>query len=115
MTAPRLSLALAATALTGACASPPAAPTPAAAPSPRQGADIVCMDRQALVAALARRHGERQRALGVTPGGAALELWAAPDGATWTLLLTVPGGLACLLAAGDDWMTTPATAPGEAS
>ncbi len=70
-----------------------------------------CAPRAELLAALADRYGERPLAAGPTNGGALLELLARPDGTSWSLIIDMPGGRACLLAAGTDW--APAPPPGE--
>ena len=56
-----------------------------------------------MLEALAGRYGERLAGVGVTPGGALLQLLIRPDFRSWTVLLTRPDGVSCLLAAGRDW------------
>lgn len=64
----------------------------------------LCGDRQAIGERLAERFDERATASGLTDGGALLEVLAAPGG-SWTLLLTRPGGPACVLVTGQNWRT----------
>ena len=46
---------------------------------------------------------EEPVAIGLASNGDVLEVIAAPDGATWSIILTSPGGLTCMLAVGDNW------------
>ena len=41
-------------------------------------------------------------AIGVT-NGRLVELLTAKDGLTWTIILTSPQGVSCLIASGDGW------------
>ena len=78
-------------------------------PGPAQ-APPVCGATEALLATLAERYGERPAGLGVTTVGQLLQLLVRPDQRSWTVLLTRPDGVSCLLAAGHDWqrrMETP--------
>jgi len=67
-----------------------------------------CTDHAAAVAALARNYGERLIARAVTTRGAILEIFASAKGrngkhTSWTAIITIPGGPACIVAAGRDW------------
>ncbi len=62
----------------------------------------LCGDRQEIAARLQAGFGERLTVTALTDGGALLEVLAAPSG-SWTLLLTRPGGPACVLATGQNW------------
>jgi hypothetical protein len=73
-------------------------PSPAAA----QGAPSVCTERDALLSQLAHRYGEVPVAIGVA-NGRLVELLTAKDGLTWTIILTSPQGVSCLIASGDGW------------
>jgi hypothetical protein len=71
-------------------------------------AQPLCGPRAEVVASLA---GERWReapiAGGVSRDGELIEIWAAAEGRTWSLLVSRPDGLACLLAVGQDLRTAP--------
>ncbi len=73
-------------------------PGPAAA----QGAPSACAKRDALLSQLANRYGEVPVAIGVA-NGRLVELLTAKDGITWTIILTNPQGVSCLIASGDGW------------
>ena len=44
---------------------------------------------------------------GLQRGSAVVEVYASGDTGSWTILLSTPNGLACLLAAGQNWAPTP--------
>lgn len=63
-----------------------------------------CAPRDDMIAHLSETYGESLMAGGVRDAQAMIEVWASPDGATWTLLLTYATGLSCIYAAGTDWV-----------
>ncbi|MEX1306333.1 MAG: hypothetical protein WEA84_14350 [Rhodovibrionaceae bacterium] len=69
-------------------------------------AQTLCGDRQEIAARLQAGFGERLAVTALTDGGALLEVLAAPSG-SWTLLLTNPGGPACVVASGQNWRALP--------
>ncbi len=75
-------------------------------PAWAQGAPAACGARDGLLNQLAQKYGEVPVAIGVTGGvggGALIELLTAKDGLTWTIILTSPQGLSCLIASGEGW------------
>lgn len=58
-----------------------------------------CAPRDQVVAALAERYGETRQVAGIT-GDSLMEVFASPAG-TWTLVISRPDGVSCLVAAGD--------------
>ena len=66
-----------------------------------------CDSRERLVAQLAERYRESPIALGVDSGGGLLEVLAAADGSTWTIVITSPQGRSCMVAAGEGWRAVP--------
>jgi len=88
----------------------------AAAVASPAGAAGPCYPRDAIHAHLAERYGERPAGVGVA-AGQLVELVARPDGASWTILVIRPDGLACPVAAGEDWtdVSEPAPERGESS
>lgn len=73
-------------------------------------ADPMCSDRQSIVGYLADQHGELPVAAGLANNGGAVEVLASDQGATWTILITMPDGRTCMMAAGHGWQTTPLVA-----
>lgn len=67
------------------------------APSPP-----VCDRHEVLIDHLAARYDEVPLAMGLVVDGTVLEVLVSPSG-TWSLLVTLPSGLTCLLRAGSYW------------
>ncbi len=75
-------------------------------PALAQGAPAACGARDGVLSQLERKYGEVPVAIGVTGGvggGQLIELLTAKDGLTWTIILTTPQGLSCLIASGEGW------------
>lgn len=66
-------------------------------------ASPVCGDRAKVIDSLSAKYAEEPVAVGVTRNGGVIEVLKAPDGATWTILFTYPGGPSCLVASGEAW------------
>lgn len=62
-----------------------------------------CAKLAELTAGLAERYREKPVAAGLQANGQLLEIFASPDGSTWTALTTSPAGLACVVATGRGW------------
>ena len=71
-------------------------------------AQAVCTTRSEVAKQLAGDHSEAPVAAGLAASGEVIEVFTSGDGATWTIILTRPGGKSCLVAAGEAWMTLPA-------
>ncbi len=71
-----------------------------------QNAPLACMARESLLTQLQEKYGEVPVALGVADG-ALVELLTAKNGLTWTIILTSPKGMSCLIASGDGWRPLP--------
>jgi hypothetical protein len=70
--------------------------TPAAA--------LQCGTHDAITITLAERYGESRRALGLAQNGVLMELYAAQSG-SWTITITRPDGITCLVAAGENFQS----------
>ena len=68
---------------------------------------MVCMPTDALEGGLAKRYQESQRALGLDSRKALIRLFTPDDGSTFTMVLTFPNGMSCILAAGKMWADRP--------
>lgn len=62
-----------------------------------------CGKRDDILVHLAGRYAEAPVAFGVADNGSLIEVLTARAGATWTILLTFPSGVSCLIAAGEQW------------
>ncbi len=69
-----------------------------------------CTKHDRLVKALERKYQEKRRGLGVAAKGTALmEFFVSQDG-SWTVVMTMTSGLACIVAAGHTWEDVAQTA-----
>ena len=72
-----------------------------ALPMPAAG-QALCASRDGFIAGLEQQFGEYRRIQAVTTAGALMEIFVSDSG-SWTILVTLPGGPACLVAAGQGW------------
>jgi hypothetical protein len=79
----------------------------AAPDTPQTGArPSVCGDRSAVLTTLGGRYAEKTVSMGLAGNGTVVEVLSSEDG-TWTIIMTAPNGVSCLLAAGDYWRRLP--------
>ena len=69
-------------------------------------AQSVCGDRTEIVSRLESGYEEQAAAIGLSGTGGVVERYRSEKG-SWTLLITRPTGVSCLLAAGESWEDTP--------
>ena len=62
-----------------------------------------CGQRQKVLGHLAQKYKEAPVAAGVTATGGLVEVLTTGDGNTWTIIVSQPNGLSCLVAAGEGW------------
>lgn len=67
-----------------------------------------CQERSRLMELLANKYQERPVAMGVTHTGGLIEVLTDNKGRNWTIIITTPQGLSCLIAAGEGWRGIPA-------
>ena len=67
-----------------------------------------CAHREVVVKRLAERYDESFTGGGMRDGQAVFEVWASKERGTWTILLTQPSGLSCVMASGTNWRDGPA-------
>ena len=66
-----------------------------------------CGSRVEIVAQLLAKYGESQIGRGLDAQGSILELYAKPDGSSWTVLTANADGSACVRDAGQNWQIAP--------
>ena len=71
---------------------------------PAIAAEQECFQRTELVEYLGQRAHEAQSAMGLANNGGLLEVFTTDDQSTWTILLTMPNGISCVVGAGETWM-----------
>lgn len=62
-----------------------------------------CAPRSEVLQTLQRKYSEAPVALGVTHNGGLVEVLSTNGGATWSIIVTTPQGMSCLVAAGEGW------------
>lgn len=62
-----------------------------------------CDSREAVTALLADRYGETRRSVGIAGQSAVMELYASDETGTWSITMTMPDGLMCLMASGSNY------------
>ncbi len=70
-------------------------------------AQPVCMSHDELARRLHERFQEVQVANAISNNGALVELYATSDHSSWTLAMTRPGEMSCVLVAGEAWHQFP--------
>lgn len=72
-----------------------------------------CDIRHRVMAQLEHKYFEKPVALGLANNGSVIEVLTTKDGRTWTIVITLPNGMTCLVAAGEDWESFPKTYRGK--
>lgn len=67
-------------------------------------AQAVCGERSAILKQLDGKYKESPISIGLSANGSVVEVTRGPPPKhTWTILLTNPGGVTCLMAGGEHW------------
>jgi len=61
-----------------------------------------------MVVKLKKKYGESERGMGLSGTEVLIEVWSSEKTGTWTIVMTRPNGIACVMAAGDSWTSAPA-------
>lgn len=59
-----------------------------------------CAAREVAIDTLATKYGEARQSIGLSAGGAIVEVFASIETGTWTITATSPDGVTCLMASG---------------
>ena len=59
-----------------------------------------CGPRAAVVKTLAEKYAETRRSIGISANNMVMEVYAAEGSGSWTITVTTPQGLTCLVASG---------------
>ena len=78
-----------------------AAATSAAAQQP------LCTARSEVLSQLSSQYSETPVAMGIANNGGVLEILSSQKGTSWTIILTMPNGVTCMIAAGENWESLP--------
>src|SRR5262249_21778932 len=71
-------------------------------------AQVVCGKRTEILSGFAKAYHEVEQAIGIADSGGLIEVLVSPTG-TWTMIVTKPGGLTCIIGSGRDWNTRAVT------
>lgn len=80
----------------------------ARADAPRE----LCGSHDAVMQTLNHKFAEKTVSMGLANNGTVVEVLSSPDG-SWTIVMTAPNGVTCMLAAGDHWQELPAQVAGQ--
>lgn len=64
-----------------------------------------CAPRQVVLDRLSGTYGESRQSIGLAAQGAVIETFASPDTGSWTITVTMPNGVTCLVASGQSFET----------
>ena len=62
-----------------------------------------CGPRDAVVERLSQAYDETRQSIGLAANNMVVETWASLDSGTWTVTVTRPDGVTCLVASGDNF------------
>jgi len=78
-----------------------AALTLAAAPAAAQSRN--CAPRDMVIKRLAEKYGESRQSIGMGQQGMVMETFASGETGSWTITVTTPNGMTCLVASGQSY------------
>jgi len=67
----------------------------------------ICGKRSNFLSKLKKQYSEVPVANGLATNGGILEVLASSQGNSWTIMVTMPNGTTCLIAAGENWEDIP--------
>ncbi len=70
-------------------------------------AQVPCNQRAEIVTELAGKYKEVPVAIGVNSKGHLVEVLSSEHGRTWTIIVTSPDGMSCVVSVGEDWSARP--------
>ena len=76
------------------------------APNPSQ-----CAVRDKVVAVLAAKYGETRHGIGIAANNTVMEVFASEKTGTWTITVTMPTGVTCMVASGQGYEALAETMP----
>ena len=77
--------------------------TAALAPLSAQAQGQNCGNRDLVVERLTNKYGESRQSIGMAPKGRVVEVFASQETGTWTITVTMPNGITCLVASGQSF------------
>lgn len=74
-----------------------------AAPLPAFAQGNNCAPREVVIARLAEKYGEARQSIGMGQQGMVMETFANHSTGSWTITVTLPTGMTCLMASGQSY------------
>jgi hypothetical protein len=62
-----------------------------------------CNKRLEIIGHLAKKYSEAPVAIGLSSNGGVVEVLSSKKNQSWTMIITMPDGNSCLMAAGENW------------
>lgn len=75
---------------------------------------LECTSHDKVTKHLDTKHTETPVSLGLATDGKVLEVFSTEDGETWTVVMTAPEGVSCIVATGKYWQDLPTKPKGPA-
>ena len=75
-------------------------------------AQSVCASHAEVMKQLGSAYSEAQVAIGLASNGGVVEVFSTDDGSSWTIVMTMPTGMSCVVASGEAWEQTTKVALG---
>ena len=72
-----------------------------------------CAPRETVVQRLAESYGETRHGIGIGSNNQVMEVFASRETGTWTITVTMPNGMTCLMASGQAFETLAEALPAE--
>ena len=67
----------------------------------------ICAKRDDIITQLENRHGETRQSFGLQQNRGVIETYANPDTGSWTIIVSMPDGMSCLVAVGEAYQSDP--------
>lgn len=74
---------------------------------------MICAEREQVIATLEERYGESVRGRGLASQNRIIEIFASEETGTWTITMTMPNGMTCLMTSGQHYETVSALPEGD--
>ena len=62
-----------------------------------------CAQRPQVIDILAQKYGETRRSIGIAANNTVMEVYASAETGSWTITVTMPDGVTCLMASGQGY------------
>ena len=68
---------------------------------------LACNERTEIIRQLDKDYAEKSTAIGLANNGGVVEVMTSKTDGSWTIIITLPDGTSCLIAAGHSWEALP--------